>query len=252
MGRSVWPAGRTYRHLMRRSLTPFFLIFFILAPHLSAQGIYVEGRASRDGIGKFYMGREISQVMGHLGAEWLERPSREREERTDLLIAALDLESGAIVADIGAGTGYFALPMAQKVGSSGKVLAVDIQPEMLAIIEQRSRTEGVQNIETILASASDPRLPVGLVDVVLLVDAYHEFSHPREVMTGIVASLSERGRVILVEYRGEDQSVPIKPLHKMTIEQASNEMAAVGLALETVLDDLPRQHIMVFRRIKQP
>ncbi|MDX1733338.1 MAG: class I SAM-dependent methyltransferase [Halioglobus sp.] len=234
---------RTLLAALRRSL----LAFMLLAPGLAAQDVYVEGRASRDGIGKFYMGREISHVMGHLGAGWLERSSREREERTDLLLAALDLQPGDVAADIGAGTGYFSLPMARSVGASGRVLAVDIQPQMLAIIERRAREEGVNNIETVLASVTDPKLPAGEVDLVLLVDAYHEFSHPREVMQAVVQSLSERGRVVLVEYRGEDPAVPIKPLHKMTVQQATLEMAAVGLALDTVLDELPLQHIMILR-----
>ena len=194
------------------------------------------------------MGREIAHVMGHLGAGWLERPSREQEERTDLLLEALGLQPGDVAADIGAGTGYFTLPMARAVTPDGRLLAVDIQPEMLSIIQRRMQQEGVSNIETVLATETDPRLPVGAVDLVLLVDAYHEFSHPREVMERVVGSLSDRGRVILVEYRGEDPRVPIKPLHKMTVEQASREMSAVGLKLLEVRDILPQQHIMVFAK----
>ena len=192
------------------------------------------------------MGREISQVMGHRGAGWLERPGRVQEERTDLLLTLLALEPGETVADIGAGTGYFTLPMARMVGEEGHVLAVDIQPEMLAIIERRANRDGLSNVTPVLATVDDPRLPRDSVDAVLMVDAYHEFSHPREVMNIVKDSLSERGRVILVEYRGEDPDVPIKPLHKMTVVQATKEMAAVGLALENVHHDLPRQHIMVF------
>ena len=209
---------------------------------------YEEGRASRDGIGKFYLGREISQVMGHLGAGWLERPDREREERTDLLIENLPLEPGDVAADLGAGTGYFTLPMARVVGPGGRVLAVDIQPEMLQIIGARLDEEGLQNVATILASKTDPRLPAASVDLLLLVDAYHEFSHPREVMEGVVRGLKPGGRVILVEYRGEDRSVPIKPLHKMTQEQARKEMRAVGLEWVETRDFLPQQHFMVFRK----
>ena len=218
------------------------------APEDDTPGHYAMGKSSRDGIGKFYMGREIAHVMGHLGAGWLERPERVREERTELLLKLLALQPGETVADIGAGTGYFALPMAQIVGKQGRVFAVDIQPEMLAIIESRIRQEGQSNVTPLLATPSDPRLPTAAVDAILLVDAYHEFSHPREVMSGILDSLSERGRVFLVEYRGEDGAVPIKPLHKMTDKQATREMAAVGLVLERVHDDLPWQHVMVFRR----
>ena len=214
----------------------------------SAQDHYSYGEASRDGIGKFYMGREISHVMGHRGAGWLERPERVQQERTDLLLKALELQPGETVADIGAGTGYFSLPMARMVEPGGRVLAVDIQPEMLAIIEQRMMQEDTFNIDMILGSERDPKLPSGKVDTVLMVDAYHEFSYPREVLQGVMDSLTATGRVILVEYRADDSSVPIKPLHTMSIEQASREMAAVGLELDKVGKQLPWQHIMVFKR----
>ena len=214
----------------------------------SAQDHYRYGEASRDGIGKFYMDREISQVMGHRGAGWLERPERVQQERTDLLLNGLELKPGETVADIGAGTGYFSLPIARMVEPDGRVLAVDIQPEMLAIIEQRMMQEDTFNIDMILASERDPKLPSGMVDTVLMVDAYHEFSYPREVLLGVLDSLTEKGRVILVEYRANNPSVPIKPLHTMSIAQASREMAAVGLQLEKVGDQLPWQHIMVFKR----
>ena len=213
-----------------------------------ADEVYQYGPASRDGIGKFYMEREIARVMGHRGAGWLERSSREREERTDLLLAALQLQPGDVVADIGAGTGYFTLPMARMVGEGGRVLAVDIQPEMLAIIEQRMEAEGVENIETLLAEPCNPGLAPASVDMVLLVDAYHEFACPREVMQVVADSLRPDGRVILVEYRGEDSEVPIKPLHKMTVAQAERELAAVGLVLQGVDDRLPMQHVMTFGR----
>lgn len=209
---------------------------------------YQIGEASRDGIGKFYMGREISHVMGHLGAGWLERPKREREERTDLLLQKLSLKPTDYVADLGAGTGYFSFPMALQL-TAGKVLAVDIEPEMLRLIELRKSANGVNNIVTVLATERSPNIPYSSVDVVLLVDAYHEFSHPREVMAGVVKGLNPGGRVVLVEYRGEDRSVPIKRLHKMTQQQAKKEMSAVGLQWLRTDDYLPQQHVMVF--IKQ-
>ncbi len=209
--------------------------------------IYQERSPSRDGIGKVYMGREISHVMGHLGARWLERPEREREERTDLLIRKLPLEPDDVIADIGAGTGYFSFPMAARV-PEGKVLAVDIQPEMLAIIEQRTRAAAVSNIETVLGTERDPGLPESAVDLILLVDAYHEFSYPREMGLGLARSLKPGGRLVLIEYRGEDPRVPIKRLHKMTEAQARKEMAAIGLDWESTLTFLPQQHFMVFRR----
>jgi len=209
---------------------------------------YRTASASRDGIGKFYFDREISQVMGHLGAGWLERPAREREERTDLLINNLPLQAGEVAADLGAGTGYFSLPMASRVGPSGRVLAVDIQAEMLQIISERLERDGISNVDTILATETDPRLPAESVDMLLMVDAYHEFAYPREVMQGVVRGLRPGGRVVLVEYRGEDPLVPIKPLHKMTQAQAKREMAAVGLDWVETLDLLPQQHLMIFRK----
>jgi SAM-dependent methyltransferase len=208
-------------------------------------GVYQTGTRTRDGIGKYYMGREISQVMGHRGVGWLERNDREREERTDLLLDYLISLGGHTYADIGAGSGYFSIPLAERLDSA-RVLAVDIQPEMLRRVARRAEEAGLENIELIQGSVDDPKLPAGQVDVVFLVDAYHEFSHPREMMQGIVAGLRHGGRVVLVEYRGEDRNVPIKPLHKMTPRQARREMAAVGLAWQATEDFLPRQHVMVF------
>jgi FkbM family methyltransferase len=212
---------------------------------------YETKRASRDGIGKVYMGREISHVMGHLGAGWLERPEREREERTDLLIANLELDPDDVVADIGAGTGYFSFPMAARV-PEGKVLAVDIQPEMLAIIESR-KTAGQtanswSNIETVLGEVDDPNLPAEAVDLILMVDAYHEFEYPREMGEAMVRALTPGGRIALVEYRMEDRSVPIKTLHKMSQAQARKEMEALGLIWVETKDILPQQHLMFFQK----
>ena len=208
---------------------------------------YQLGPASRDGIGKFYMGREISHVMGHLGAGWLERPSREREERTDLLVANLPLTASSVVADIGAGTGYFSFRIAERI-PDGEVLAVDIQQEMLDMIESRKASGAPSNVTTILGTERDPRLPVAAVDLILLVDAYHEFAYPREMGEAMVRALRPGGRLVLIEYRGEDPSVPIKPLHKMTAEQAIAEMEAIGLEWERTGDFLPQQHFLVFRR----
>jgi ubiquinone/menaquinone biosynthesis C-methylase UbiE len=200
-----------------------------------------------DGIGKFYMGREIAQVMGHQAADWLERPEREQEEQPQKLIHLMDLRPSDVVADIGAGTGYFSFRMAVKV-PDGKVLAVDIQPEMLELLKRAAQARDVTNVEPVLGKVDDPQLPEGGVDVALLVDAYHEFDHPLEMMQGIVRGLRPGGRVVLVEYRGEDPDVPIKPLHKMTEAQAKKEMAAVGLKHVQTLEDLPRQHVMIFRK----
>lgn len=212
-----------------------------------ATAVYTLTEASPDGIGKLYMGREISFVMGHPGAGWLERSTREAEERTDLLLDNLPLEPDDVVADLGAGTGYFSLPIAARV-PRGRVLAVDIQQEMLDIAASRTRSAGLRNVETVLATETDPGLPAGQVDLVLMVDAYHEFSHPREVMTGVVRGLRNGGQVVLIEYRGEDPSVPILELHKMTEAQARKEMAAVGLEWVETRPVLPQQHFMIFRK----
>ena len=208
--------------------------------------VYTYQAASRDGTGKVYMGREISHVMGHRGAPWLERPEREAEEAPSQVVDNMDLAPGDVVADVGAGTGYFTFRIAPRV-PEGNVLAVDLQPEMLAIIDARKKERGIENVEAVQGTVQDPNLPPASIDAALMVDAYHEFSHPREMMTSIARALRPGGQVVLVEYRGEDPSIPIKPLHKMTEAQARKEMAAVGLQWrETVR--LPQQHLMVFEK----
>jgi len=202
---------------------------------------------SVDGTGKFYMGREISLVMGHQGADWLERPSREVEERTHLFVERVEVEPDAVVADIGAGTGYVAFPMAERV-PQGKVLAVDIQPEMLEMIEQKKAELGVANVETVQGTGSDPRLPAGAVDLIYIVDAYHEFANPFEMGRAMFEALKPGGRLILLEYRGEDPRIPIKELHKMTEAQAKAEMAVVGLEWVRTDEYLPQQHVLIFRK----
>jgi SAM-dependent methyltransferase len=208
---------------------------------------YRTGEASIDGVGKFYEGREISHVMGHLAAAWLERPDREREERTDLLIDNLPLAEDSIVADIGAGSGYFTFEIAQRV-PQGKVLAVDIQQEMLDIMNARRSAAAITNVETVMGEEDDPNLPADSVDLILIVDAYHEFSYPYEMGVAMARSLKPGGQLVLIEYRAEDRSVPIKELHKMSQKQAKREMAAVGLEWVRTEDFLPQQHFMVFRR----
>ena len=208
---------------------------------------YTTGLANRDGTGKFYMGREISHVMGHLGASWLERPERERQERTDLLIAGLSLSEDFVVADIGAGTGYFTFPVAKRV-SRGKVFSVDIQPEMLARIARRKALENVVNVETVLGEADDPKLPENEIDLAFIVDAYHEFSFPREMGERLTESLKPGGQLVLVEYRAEDPRVPIKRLHKMSEVQVKQEMAAIGLDWLRTESYLPQQHVLIFQK----
>ncbi|MBN8822148.1 MULTISPECIES: class I SAM-dependent methyltransferase [unclassified Spirosoma] len=202
---------------------------------------------SRDGIGKVYQGREIAQVMGHLGAAWLERPEREQEERTDLLLNALDLKPTDVVADIGAGTGFFTFRMASEI-PKGKVIAVDIQPEMIAYLNQGKAKSKATNVEPVLGTESDPKLKPSSIDLAILIDAYHEFSYPREMISHVATALKPSGRLVLVEYRAEDPAVPIKELHKLSIAQATKEMKAAGLRLLKNDDRLPQQHIMFFGR----
>lgn len=202
---------------------------------------------SPDGIGKFYLGREIAKVMGHTEALWLERPSRETEEQPNQVVNALNLKPNDVVADIGAGTGYFSFRMAKKL-PLGKVLAVDIQPEMLDMVEFLQQENHISNVETVLGTVIDPNLPLESVGVALMVDAYHEFSHPYEMMQGVVKALKKGGRVVLVEYRRENPFIPIKALHKMTQKQARKEMQAVGLQWLETKSFLPSQHVMVFEK----
>ncbi len=217
------------------------------APPAAAR--YQTGRQTRDGTGKYYLGREIAQVMGHQGAGWLERPNREEEERTDLLVEALALKPGDTVADVGAGSGYFSWRMAQRVGPGGRVLAVDIQQEFLDLLMTNMRQRHVADIvRPVLGSAQDPRLPAAGCDLILLVDVYHEFDYPWEMTHALVRALKPGGRLVLVEYRGEDPAVPIKPRHKMTVAQVRKELALHPVTFEANLTPLPRQHILVFRK----
>ncbi len=216
---------------------------------IAADEIYGSKPPSRDGIGKTYLGREISHVMGHLGAGWLERPDREREERTDLLLRNLPVNETSVVADIGAGTGYFTFPLADRVGF---IYAVDIQQEMLDIMESRIESAGVTNVETVLGSVTDPGLAPGSVDLIFIVDAYHEFSHPYEMGRAMVEALKPDGKLVLIEYRAEDPRVPIKRLHKMSEAQVVKEMSALGLTLSANERLLPQQHFMVFTQADAP
>ncbi|MFN0087169.1 MAG: class I SAM-dependent methyltransferase [Blastocatellia bacterium] len=217
----------------------------------AARAIY-ETRADHDpdGIGKFYMGREIARVMGYQGAGWLERPERVEEERPDEVVEQMNLAPGTIVADVGAGTGYFTFRFARAI-RGGKVYAVDLQPQMLAILEKRKKELKLENVIGVQSTETDVRLPEASIDVVFFADVYHEFSHPREMMESIVRAIKPGGRLVQIEYRGEDPAVPIKPLHKMTVAQCRREMAAVGLAWKETKDFLPQQHFIVFEKPAQ-
>src|SRR3989442_6967964 len=201
-----------------------------------------------NGIGKFYLGREIAHVMGHEAADWLERPEREAEEKPDLVIEALKLKSGDVVADIGAGTGYYSWRMAKDVGEKGLVYAVDIQQEMLDLLAKKMAARKITNVKGVLGTITDPKLPARSVDLVLMVDVYHEFDHPFEMMQAICPALKPGGRVVFVEFRAEDPKVPIKEVHKMSEAQVRKEMSAQPLEWVETIATLPWQHVIVFRK----
>jgi precorrin-6B methylase 2 len=243
---------------MHRSLSFGLLLTALITTAVSAaeppvrppEAAYVMlPQRDRDGIGKAYYGREIAQVMGHQAAAWLERPERQEEERTDLLLGALRLKAGETVADVGAGTGYFSWRMAQRVGEAGKIYGVEIQQEMLDLLMGNMRKRGVDGrVVPVLGTTQDPKLPAESLDTILLVDVYHEFDFPYEMTQGMLRALKPGGRLVLVEYRGEDRYVPIKPLHKMTVDQVKKEMSAHALTFERTISTLPWQHILVFRK----
>ena len=215
---------------------------------LSPTERYVRVPAGADGIGKRYMGRDIAAVMGWQGAAWLEREDREREERTDLLVAVLQLKPGMVVADIGAGTGYLARRMAPDVRPGGKVLAVDVQPEMVRLLQSMVRQTGLSQIQPSLGTEIDVRLPASSVDLAIMVDVYHELAFPYEVLASIIRALKPGGQLVFVEYRAEDPQVPIKALHKMSEAQIKREAAVHALGWERTLSILPWQHVVIFRK----
>ena len=193
-------------------------------------------------------GRHFAGVMGPGGADWLVRSEREQEEEPDKALAALQITNGSVVADIGAGVGYFTWRMADLVGPTGKVYANDIQPEMIQMLKKNIKDRGLTNVEPVLGKFDDPGLPKAAVDLALLVDVYHEFSEPQKMLDRIRESLKPGGRLVLLEYRKEDPRIPIRPEHKMSVEEAKTELAAEGFQLDKQIEDLPRQHILVFRK----
>jgi ubiquinone/menaquinone biosynthesis C-methylase UbiE len=200
-----------------------------------------------NGIDKYYMGRQIAHVMGHQAADWLERPTREQEEHTQEMINLLDLKPGENVADIGAGTGYISWRMAKKV-SPGKVYAVEIQQEMLDLLGANMKERGISNVVQTLGTITDPKLPTNAIDLIIMVDVYHEFDHPCEMTDAMVRSLKVGGRLVFVEFRKEDPNVPIKEVHKMSEAQVKKEMSPFPLAHSQTITNLPWQHVIVFKK----
>ena len=203
----------------------------------------------RNGIGKFFMGREIAHVMGHQAADWLERPEREEEERTDSLIEALKFREGEVVADIGCGSGYVSRKIAKKTGATGVIYGVEIQQEMLDLLMKRMAMFRIVTVKPVLGTITDPKLPPASCDTEIMVDVYHEFDFPYEMIENMIAGLKPGGRIVFVEYRKEDPTVPIKEVHKMSVEQVKKEMGAhAQLEFAEVIETLPRQHIIIFRK----
>lgn len=238
----------TIRACLTALLVSYVLALPVALADDAARPRYAAVTASPDGIGKVYLGREIAQVMSYHGAPWLERPERLEEERPDLVLAALELKPGMAVADIGAGSGYYSWRMGERVGTGGTVYAVDIQPEMIEILQRQMSQRGAANVKAILGTTTDTRLPAGKLDLVLMVDVYHEFEYPYEMLASIVRALKPGGRVVFAEYRGNDPAVPIKPLHTMTEAQVRKEAALHPLEWLKTVGNLPWQRVIVFRK----
>jgi ubiquinone/menaquinone biosynthesis C-methylase UbiE len=195
-----------------------------------------------------YKGREIAQTMHYRGAPWLTRDNREQEERCSLLLANLGVKPGMTVCDMGCGNGFYSIQLGKMVGPEGRVLAVDVQPQMLEMLKERAAEAGLENIEPILGQLHDPKLPAGQLDLILMVDVYHEFSHPEHMLAAMRKSLAPGGVIVLTEYRAEDPNVPIKPLHKMSKRQIMKEFTPNGFKLVKEFERLPWQHMMFFER----
>ena len=193
-------------------------------------------------------GRRYAGVMGPGGADWLVRPERESEEQPDRALDLIGVTKGSTIADIGAGAGYITWRLAERTGPAGRVYANDIQPAMLDLLRRNMRERKLDNVEPILGSVDDPHLPADTMDLVILVDVYHEFSEPQKMLRGIRKAMKTDGRLVLLEYRAEDPKVPIRPEHKMTVAQVRAELEPEGFRLDKLIEDLPRQHILIFKR----
>jgi len=227
----------------------FITIAFFSVLNSSGQERYIIKKGDPNGINKWYMGRQIAYVMSHWGIDWLERPERQFEENSALLLKNLNLKPGMHIADIGAGSGYYSSLMAKRIGN-GKVYAVDVEPQMILFLNERVKEEKLSNVITVLGSETSVALPSSSIDMMLLVDVYHEFSFPYEMGLSMYNALKPNGRLVLVEFRSEDESVPIKTIHKMSEAQSVKELKAVGFRLEKNISNLPWQHCMVFVKEK--
>jgi SAM-dependent methyltransferase len=219
----------------------------VAAALVIAGTLTLSGQQARPGVHPI-SGRVYAGVMGYQGADWLDRPERVEEEEPDIALDALKLAPGSTVADVGAGSGYMSVKMAKRVGPTGKVYANDIQPQMLALLRQRLAREKITNIETVLGTVDDPKLPAGALDLILMVDVYHEFQQPQIMLRRMRESLKSGGRLVLLEYRKEDPAIPIRPDHKMSVAEAKLEVEAEGYGLTKVDEVLPRQHILIFTK----
>lgn len=228
-------------------------IFVVIALCFSllgnTQGKYILKSGDANGINKWYMGRQIAQVMSHYGIEWLEREERDKEENTGLLLKNLNIQPGMVIADIGAGSGYHSSLLSKMVGG-GKVYAVDVELEMIAFLKDRIKAEKTKNVVPVLSTEQTVGLPANSIDLMLLVDVYHEFSYPYEMGVAMLEALKPGGKLVLVEFRTEDAMVPIKTIHKMSEQQSIREFKAAGFIFEKNISNLPWQHCMVFRKNK--
>ena len=217
-------------------------------PKPAAQNqVYTQKTADADGTGKVYFGREIATVMGTAGADWLERNNRNQEENTELAINKMPLKSNSVVADIGAGTGYYTFRIAAKV-PQGKVFAVDVQHEFITYLNQKKKELNAQNVQVVKGTETSPGLPQNTIDLAFMVDVYHELLYPHEVLQSLRKALKPGGKLLLLEYRAEDPAIAIKELHKMTVAQVNKEMAANGFKLIDRKEFLPIQHFLLYQK----
>ena len=243
---------------MKRIITSALIIFFFfcqqcfvfqkaIAQKNNSDSLYTYGAASPGGTGKFYMGREIAHVMGASNAAWLDRSSRPQEEHTQLAIDKIEVPENGVIADIGAGTGYYTFKLAPKV-PQGKVYAVEIQDEMITALKERKKKLNVTNVEVIKGSTTSVNVPENSIDLAIMVDVYHELEYPVEMLTSIKKSLKKDGKILLIEYKGEDPAVAIRPLHKTTVEQLNKELSANGFKLTYEGKFMPIQHFLVYKK----